>query len=282
MMSSQSGSGFGVGVNREALEREFGLDVPWYVQYVRWMAGVFRGELGESFRGQSPVTDEILPRLPVTLELGFFAMLISVITALPVGIYSAIRQDTLGDYMGRGIAIVFISVPLFWTATMVMIYPALWWGWAPRWKLIPFERDPLGHLGMFIIPAIVMGLFLSGTTIRMTRTMMLEVLRQDYIRTAWSKGLTERAVVIGHAMKNSLIPVVTAIGTLMPYVIGGAVIVEQIFALPGIGQFMLEAITYRDYPVVSAINLITATLVVLINLLVDLTYAYLDPRIRYR
>ena len=282
MMSSQSGSGFGVGVNREALEREFGLDVPWYVQYVRWMAGVFRGELGESFRGQSPVTDEILPRLPVTLELGFFAMLISVITALPVGIYSAIRQDTLGDYMGRGIAIVFISVPLFWTATMVMIYPALWWGWAPPLELIPFERDPLGHLGMFIIPAIVMGLFLSGTTIRMTRTMMLEVLRQDYIRTAWSKGLTERAVVIGHAMKNSLIPVVTAIGTLMPYVIGGAVIVEQIFALPGIGQFMLEAITYRDYPVVSAINLITATLVVLINLLVDLTYAYLDPRIRYR
>jgi len=149
-------------------------------------------------------------------------------------------------------------------------------------ELIPFERDPLDHLGMFIIPAIVMGLFLSGTTIRMTRTMMLEVLRQDYIRTAWSKGLTERAVVIGHAMKNSLIPVVTVIGTLMPYVIGGAVIAEQIFALPGIGQFMLEAITYRDYPVVSAINLITATLVVLINLLVDLTYAYLDPRIRYR
>ena len=151
MMSSQSGSGFGVGVNREALERELGLDVPWYVQYVRWMAGVFRGDLGESFRGQSPVTDEILPRLPVTLELGFFAMLISVITALPVGIYSAIRQDTLGDYMGRGIAIVFISVPLFWTATMVMIYPALWWGWAPPLELIPFERDPLGHLGMFIL-----------------------------------------------------------------------------------------------------------------------------------
>ena len=218
----------------------------------------------------------------MTLELGFFAMLISVITALPVGIYSAIRQDTIGDYVGRGIAIVFISVPLFWTATMVMIYPALWWGWGPPLELIPFERDPLGHLGMVIIPAIVMGLFLSGTTIRMTRTMMLEVLRQDYIRTAWSKGLTERAVVIGHAMKNSLIPVVTSIGTLMPYVIGGAVIAEQIFALPGIGQYMLEAITYRDYPVVSAINLITAILVVLINLLVDLSYAFLDPRIRYR
>ena len=190
MMSTQasgSGSAMGVGVLREVLERELGLDVPWYVQYVRWMAGVFRGDLGESFRGQSPVTDDILPRLPVTLELGFFAMLVSVITALPVGIYSAIRQDTLGDYMGRGIAILFISVPLFWTATMVMIYPALWWGWSPPLELIPFERDPLGHLEMFIIPAIVMGLFLSGTIIRMTRTMMLEVLRQDYIRTAWSK-----------------------------------------------------------------------------------------------
>ena len=146
MMSSQSGSGFGVGVNREALERELGLDVPWYVQYVRWMAGVFRGDLGESFRGQSPVTDEILPRLPVTLELGFFAMLISVITALPVGIYSAIRQDTLGDYMGRGIAIVFISVPLFWTATMVMIYPALWWGWSPP-GTHPFRERPAGPSG---------------------------------------------------------------------------------------------------------------------------------------
>ena len=150
MMSTQasgSGSAMGVGVLREVLERELGLDVPWYVQYVRWMAGVFRGDLGESFRGQSPVTDDILPRLPVTLELGFFAMLVSVITALPVGIYSAIRQDTLGDYMGHGIAILFISVPLFWTATMVMIYPALWWGWSPPVGTHPFRERPAGPSG---------------------------------------------------------------------------------------------------------------------------------------
>ena len=221
-------------------------------------------------------------RIPVTFELGLMAILIALLISFPVGIYSAIRQDTGGDYLTRSIAIIFISVPAFWTGTMIMIFPALWWGWSPPVMLIPFHEDPIGNLQMFIVPAVLNGMLLSGVNMRMMRTMMLEVLRQDYIRTAWSKGLRERAVVIRHALKNALIPVVTIIGLQMPVMIGGTVILEQIFCLPGVGRLLLEAITQRDYPVVSGIMLFFATAILIINLLVDLTYAYLDPRVSYR
>ena len=209
-------------------------------------------------------------------------IIIGLLIALPVGIYSAIRQDTIGDYAGRSIAVTFISVPTFWTATMVMIYPALWWGWSPSMELIPFSQDPLGHLKMFLLPSAILGTVLSGTTMRMTRTMALEVLRQDYIRTAWSKGLREKIIVLRHVLKNALIPVVTIIGFQLPIIIGGSVIIEQIFVLPGLGTLLLDAINDRDYTIVSGINLLIATAVVLINLLIDLTYAFLDPRVRYR
>lgn len=184
--------------------------------------------------------------------------------------------------MGRSFAILCISVPGFWLGTLVMIYPSLWWGWSPPILLIPFTEDPLGNLQMFIIPAVIMGMLLSGVNMRMMRTMMLEVLRQDYIRTAWSKGLRERVVVIRHALKNALIPVVTIIGLQMPIMIGGTVILEQIFCLPGVGRLLLEAIVQRDYPVVTGVMLFFATAILIINLLVDLTYAYLDPRVSYR
>ena len=163
-----------------------------------------------------------------------------------------------------------------------MIYPALWWGWSPSVRLIRFAEDPLGNLGMFLIPAAILGMVLSGTTMRMTRTMALEVLRQDYVRTAWSKGLGEKIVVMRHVLKNALIPVVTIVGFQLPILIGGSVILEQIFVLPGIGTLLLDAIQKRDYPIVSGINLVIATAVVLINLLIDLSYAFLDPRVRYR
>jgi peptide/nickel transport system permease protein len=218
----------------------------------------------------------------VTLELGVFSVIIGLLIALPIGIYSAIRQNTISDYAGRGIAVTFISVPTFWTSTMVMIFPALWWGWAPSVRLIPFTQDPLGNLGMFLLPATILGTVLSGTTMRMTRTMALEVLRQDYIRTAWSKGLREKIVVLRHVLKNALIPVVTIVGFQLPILIGGSVIIEQIFVLPGLGTLLLDSISKRDYPIISGINLFFATAVVLINLLIDLTYAFLDPRVRYR
>ena len=275
-------SGYSGGsLDREAIERRLGLDVPIHVQYGRWIGQILQGNLGTMLRGDQPVVEEILPRLPVTFELGVFAVLIGLLISLPIGIYSAIRQDSAGDYGGRSLAIIFISVPSFWTATIIMVYPAIWWGWSPPLELITFADDPLGNLRMFLLPAAVLGMALSGTTMRMTRTMALEVLRQDYIRTAWSKGLKERVVVVRHALKNALIPVVTIVGFQLPILIGGSVIIEQIFVLPGIGRQLLKALSLREYHLVSAINLMLATAVMVINLGIDLTYAYLDPRVRY-
>ena len=269
-------------IDREALERQLGLDVPVYVQYGRWLGGVFlHGSLGESLLGRGAVEEQIVERLPVTLELGVLAILIGLVIALPVGIYSAIRQDTAADYVGRSIAIIGLATPNFWLGIMVMIYPAIWWGWAPPMELVSFTEDPLGNLWGFLIPSLILGTASAAATMRMTRTMMLEVLRQDYIRTAWSKGLKERAVVTRHAVKNALIPVVTLIGLQLPILVGGAVIMENIFNLPGLGRLLLNALNDRDYPMVSGINLVFATGVVGINLLIDLIYPFLDPRVRY-
>jgi len=270
------------GIDREALERRLGLDVPAWVQYGRWIGDILlNGSLGESLLTSYAVEEAILERLPVTLELGVLAILIGLVIALPVGIYSAMRQDTAADYLGRSAAIIGLATPNFWLGIMVMIYPAIWWGWSPPLELIPFTEDPLGNLWGFFIPSLILGTASAAATMRMMRTMMLEVLRQDYIRTAWSKGLRERVVVIRHALKNALIPVVTLIGLQLPILVGGSVIMENIFNLPGLGRLLLDALTDRDYPVVSGINLFFATGVVGINLFIDLFYAFLDPRVRY-
>ena len=283
-------------VDREALERLLGLDVPAYVQYGRWIGvlptpdpitkesqfnGLLQGTFGESLFGQWNIEEVIIRRLPVTFELGFLAIVIGLVIALPVGIYSAIRQDTAADYAGRSGAIIGMSIPNFWLALMVVIFPAIWWGYSPPVKLIPFTEDPLGNLRMFIIPSLILGTAMSASTMRMTRTMMLEVLRQDYIRTAWSKGLKERVVIMRHAIKNALIPVVTLIGLELPVLVGGSVIIENIFALPGLGRLFLTALSSRDYPVVSGVNLFLSAVVMLNILLIDMIYPYLDPRIRY-
>lgn len=282
MMRIGGGELGGAELNREALEAMLGLDVPIHVQYGRWIGDIFlHGSLGEPLRGGPGVTERILERLPVTFELGALALITGLLIALPIGVYSAIRQDTRGDYIGRSLAIILISVPSFWTGTVVMIYPSIWWGWSPPMELIKFVDNPLGNLGMFIIPAVILGMVLSGATMRMTRTMMLEVLRQDYIRTAWAKGLKEKVVIGRHALKNAFIPVVTIIGYQLPILVGGSIIMEQIFVLPGVGRLFLQAIQQRDYPMVSGVNLFIATAVIGINLLIDLTYAYLDPRVKY-
>ncbi|MDE0024752.1 MAG: ABC transporter permease [Spirochaetaceae bacterium] len=270
-------------VDRAALERAFGLDAPLHVQYVRWWADLLlRGSLGISMNSGQPVVPLILGRLPVTIELGLLGIAVSVVIGLPVGIYSALRQDTVGDYAGRSLAILFVAAPSFWVATLVILYASLWWGWSPPLELVPLVRDPIGNLRMFILPAFILGMVMAGTTMRMTRTMMLEVLRQDFIRTAYAKGLRERLVVVGHALKNALIPVVTIVGADLTVLIGGAVIIESIFALPGTGRLMVDALKVRDYALVSGVNLVFAVAVVGANLLVDLSYAFLDPRVRYR
>ena len=269
-------------IDREALERKLGLDQPIPVQYARWLGDiVLHGSLGQSLLGRFSVNEKIAGRLPVTIQLGATALVIGLLIALPVGIYSAIRQDTAPDYVGRSVAVIGLATPNFWLALMVMLYPAIWWGWSPPMRLIRFSADPLGNLGMFLIPGAILGTAMAAATMRMTRTMMLEVLRQDYVRTAWSKGLKERAVVVRHAVKNAIIPVITLVGLQLPILVGGSVIMENIFNLPGLGRLMLNALEDRDYTVVSGINLLFGSFVVVGNVLIDLTYGFLDPRIRY-
>ncbi|UCH42172.1 MAG: ABC transporter permease [Dehalococcoidales bacterium] len=269
-------------ITAETIRTALGMDVPVHTQYGKWLGGVFRGDLGDSLWTGRAITVELGNRIPISFELGLLAIITALLIAIPIGVYSAIRQDTAGDYLGRTFAILCISLPGFWLGTMVVVYPSIWWNWSPPLDYIPIVENPIENLKQFIIPAVLMGMVMSGTTMRMTRTMMLEVLRQDYIRTAWSKGLMERVVVVRHAMKNALIPVVTIAAGMLPVLIGGTVVFESIFALPGVGLYMIEALNKRDYPIISGINVIMGMLVLVLNLVVDLTYAWLDPRVRYR
>jgi len=269
-------------LDRDAMEKMLGLDVPIHIQYLRWIGDIFRGDLGKSLWSSFTLVQALRQKLPVTIELSLLSMLVSLGLAIPIGMYAAIRQDTVGDYIMRTFSILALAVPSFWIASLIMIWPSIWWDWSPTMEYIPLVKDPLGNLGQFMLPAAIMGLFTSGGTMRITRTMMLEVMRQDYIRTAWAKGLRERMVVLRHAAKNTLIPVITIVGGMIPSLLGGSVIMEQIFALPGMGRYLLTAITLRDYPIISGYNLIMALLVLLIIVVTDLSYAYVDPRIRYR
>jgi peptide/nickel transport system permease protein len=210
------------------------------------------------------------------------ALTVALLIAIPIGIYSAIRQDTAGDYVTRSFSILMLAVPSFWLGTMVMVFPSIWWGWSPEMNFVGFFDDPVQNLRQMILPAIILGTALSAITMRLTRTMMLEVLRQDYIRTAWAKGLPEKLVVVRHALRNALIPVVTLIGLQAPILIGGAVIVEQIFVIPGMGLLLLDSISQRDYPIITGVSLVIGLSVMLINLAVDLSYGLLDPKVRYR
>jgi peptide/nickel transport system permease protein len=270
-------------MSRDQLMQALGLDRPLAEQYLRWVGAILlHGDLGNSLWQTTPVVDQLLQRLPVTFELGAMALLIGLSIALPIGIYSAIRQDTLGDFVARSFSILLLAVPSFWMGTMVMVFPSIWWGWSPEVNYVKFSDDPFQNVKQMLVPAIVLGTALSAVTMRMTRTMMLEVLRQDYIRTAWAKGLPERLVVVRHALRNALIPVVTLIGLQAPLLIGGAVVIEQIFVIPGMGMLLLDGVNQRDYPVITGVFLVVGVAVMLINLAVDLSYGLLDPRVRHR
>jgi peptide/nickel transport system permease protein len=281
-----------VEIDRDMLEHQLGLDVPQIVQYGRWLgvvpqmdgsvSGVFQGDLGSSWWRGLSVVDLLGSAWPVTLELAVIGLIIALLIALPIGVYSALRQDKWGDYIGRSFAILCVAVPGFWLGTLVIVFPGIWWGYMPPIMLVHFTEDPIGNLRMFIVPAIIAGMSLAGVTMRMTRTMMLEVLRQDYIRTAWAKGLRERAIVLRHTLKNALIPVISIVGLSVPFLLGGTVIIEQIFVLPGMGRLIIDAVQHRDCPLISGIMLLYAVILVLVNLMVDLTYAYLDPRVHYK
>jgi peptide/nickel transport system permease protein len=273
----------GYAKDKEEMREKLGLTKPIYIQYFTWVGNILKGDWGESLWSRDPVLQEIGKRWPVTLELGIMALIIALLMGLPIGIFSAMRQDSAGDYILRSYSIAMLSIPAFWIAIMIILVPTLWFDW---WRAAPpyvhFLENPLVNVRNMLIPAFCMGAALSGNSMRMTRTMMLEVLRQDYIRTAWAKGLSERVIIPRHAVKNALIPVITHIGAQMMILIGGSVIIEQIFGLPGLGRHMFHSIYQRDYPMVSGINLVLASAVVFLNLIIDISYAYLDPRIRYR
>jgi peptide/nickel transport system permease protein len=266
----------------EALRKELRLDRPAYQQYLEWIGGiVLRGDFGNSYWTRQPIRDEFVARFPVTLELAALTIVVSVVLGVLVGVVSAVRQDSLSDYVGRVLAILALSVPYFGLAVLVVVLPSIYFKWTPVWTYVPFSSDPLENLKILIVPATVFGVTRAGPIMRITRSALLDVLRQDYIRTAWSKGLPEGVIVLRHALKNALIPVVSLVGLQIPLYIGGSVIIEAIFRLPGVGLFFFDALTRLDYPVVQSVNLIFATMVVGLNLAIDLTYAFLDPRIRY-
>lgn len=268
---------------RDDLIRALGLDRPMWEQYLHWVGNiVLHGDLGQSLWQQEPVLQMVLARIPATFSLGFLALIVALSIALPIGVLSAIRQDSAADYVARSFSILMLAVPSFWLGTMVMVFPSIWWGWSPEVRYVPFLEDPMQHVMQMLVPAIVLGMALSAITMRMTRTMMLEVMRQDYIRTAWAKGLDERLVIMRHALRNALIPVVTLIGLQAPLLIGGAVVIEQIFVVPGMGLLLLDAVHQRDYPVITGVFLVVGVAVMLINLLVDLSYGLFDPKVRHR
>ena len=258
-----------------------GLDRPFPQQYASWMSGVLRGDLGESLWSGRDVLQTLATRSRVSVQLALMAMTVAIAVAIPLGILSAVRQNTWMDYAARMFSITGLSIPDFFLATILLYVLSVWVGWLPNFGYTPPWVDPWANIQSFIFPALIVGYRFSAISARMTRSAMLEVLRQDYVRTARSKGLVERIIVVKHALRNALIPVVTIMGSQLTFLLGGLVIVEVVFSLPGVGTLGFEAIQVRDYPVVQGVVLFTAVLFVTANLLVDLSYAVIDPRIRY-
>ena len=267
---------------KEDIRQALGLNRPLHVQYLSWLGGTLKGDFGRSLISDRPITEDLQRRLPVSAELGLMAMTMGLLVALPIGILSAVHQDSLFDQLARGLAVLALSVPAFWVGTLVVVLPSLAWNWAPPLEYHSLRTDPISNLYILFFPAAILGLALTGTTMRLTRAMMLEVLRQDYIRTARAKGLGERVVILRHGLRNASIPVVTVIGLQIPLLAGGTVVLETIFGIPGVGRQLFLAIQQRDYPVIQSINLVVAVVIVGSNIVVDVLYSYLDPRVGQR
>jgi peptide/nickel transport system permease protein len=265
----------------DEIRAELGLDEPVATQYLKYMGGLFVGDWGTQLISRRDVWGEMRTRIPLTLELTILATTFAIIIAIPIGVISAIKQDSLIDYVLRIVSIGWLSIPSFWLATMLVVFPARWWGYSSPVGYVDIWEDPLKNLEQLYLPAFALGLALSASLARVTRSAMLEVLRQDYIRTARAKGLREYVIVARHALKNSMIPVVTLFGLQVGVLFGGTVVLEGIFSLPGLGLLTFQSVTVKDYPQVQGLVLFFAAVLVTINLLVDLSYAWFDPRIRY-
>ncbi len=264
-----------------AMRQQLGLDQPLYVQFGTWLWGVLRFDFGKSLWTGQPVLSELAIRLPLSLELALLATMVSVIISIPLGMLAAVRQDSWVDYLVRVISIGGLAIPGFWVGILCILFLVIVFGWGPPLEFTPPWINPWANFQMMVWPVLTVGYRYAAVTTRMTRSTMLDVLREDYIRTAWAKGLHERAVVVRHALKNSMLPVITLVGTEFAFLIGGLVVTETVFTLNGVGRFVVDAVAHRDYPVVQALIFLTAFSFVIVNLLVDLTYAWFDPRIRY-
>ena len=264
----------------EEIREKYGLKDPIVLQYLRWAGLALRGDLGESIRTREPVVKTVARKLPITIELAWLSVLIAVGIAIPAGVFSATRRNTIWDLLANGVSLCGLSIPSFWLGIMLILFLSVRLGWLPASGFVPLWEDPIGNVTRMIMPAFVLGTGLAAVLMRQTRNSMIEVLSADYIRTARSKGLTGRAVVFRHAIRNGLIPVVTILGLQMGALMSGAVVTEQIFVVPGFGRLIVEAVFTRDYPLVQGVVLITASAYVFINLLVDVSYSVLDPRIR--
>ena len=267
---------------KQRLTEELGLSGSVPAQYFRWMGDILTGDLGRSLHTNVPVTTELRDRVPVSLELGLWGLITALAASIPMGVWAAVKQDQLPDYGLRAFAVLVNAVPGFWIAVLVITFGSIWFNWAPPIKFKDFTDDPVAHLKIMLLPGLIIGLTPSAGLVRLVRTVMLEVLHEDYVRTARAKGLGSRAVLYRHALRNAMIPVVTVVGVSLPGLVAGTVIFEQIFVLPGMGRYLVGAVNTLDYPVIQATNLIFATLLVVSVLLVDISYAFLDPRIRFR
>lgn len=276
---------------RANLEKELGLSGSLPKQYAKWVGiawfwgdqrGILQGDLGRSLHSGRSVLSELKRRVPVSFELGVWGQMTAIMASVPLGVWAALRQDKLPDYGLRSLAILLNAVPGFWIAVLVITFGSIWFNWAPPITFKYLTEDPIGHIKIMMLPALIIGLTPSGGLLRLVRTQMLEVLRQDYIRTAHAKGLSQTTVLYKHALRNALIPVVTVVGVGLPNIIAGTVIFEQIFIIPGMGRYLVDAVNNLDYPVIQGLNLVFAGLLMVSVLLVDISYAFLDPRIRFR
>jgi len=265
----------------DRVNRELGLDKPAPRQYLTWLGGVLQGDFGKSNLTKRPVFGEIRHRMNATLELALLASAFALVLAIPLGVYAALKQDKLPDYASRLLTIGWLSMPSFWVGTMLITFPAKWWGYAPPAAYVQLWEDPLKNLEQVYLAAISLGLALSATLARLMRSSMLEVLRQDYIRTARSKGLRERVILTKHALKNAMLPVVTLFGLQLGFLLGGTVVLESIFALPGLGTLLLDSVIRKDFTQLQGLVLFFSVVIIIINIAVDLSYAWFDPRIRY-
>lgn len=266
-------------VDEAAIRERLGLDVPAMQQFFNWLASVFRGDLGDSFFQYDSVWNIIKRQLPISLELGVITLILANLISIPLGLFCAAKQDSIPDYVIRIIAVVLMAIPMFWLATLVLFYPAQWWGYAPPVVYVSFFQDPVANLQMFLVPSLLGAFAQAGMQLRTVRTVVLDTMRQDYIRTAYAKGVKQRTVLFKHAFRNAMIPVITIIGGSIGALVGGNVILENIFNIPGIGSTLVTALGQRDFPVVQGCVLIMSVFVMIVNLVIDIAYKWIDPRV---